>query len=73
LPVIKVFGFPASVNLKFPPVLSASSNVAPSPEKQRCVGEEGHKHRSPNPDVLTGILFCFVVIANPTPKLWKAQ
>ena len=58
-----------SLDLKSPPVLFADRDVAPGTEKQRYICEEGSENCDPNPGVLTSILFCFVLVADPTPKL----
>lgn len=73
-PIIRVIildlhpGF-ASLNLKSPPVRFADRDVTSGTEKQRCVGKKGSEYCDPNPDVLTNKLFCFVLVADPTPKL----
>jgi hypothetical protein len=54
---------------EFPPVRWADSDVASCPEEKRCIGENAYKHCGPNPYILAGILFRFVMIADPTPIL----
>jgi hypothetical protein len=59
----------AFAHFKFPPSSVTDCKVTSGPEKQWCVCEEGYKHRGPNPNILTSILICFIVVADPTPKL----
>ena len=54
---------------KFPPVCGANGEVASGPEEQGCISEERYDRRGPNPNVLAGKLFCFVVVTNPAPIL----
>ena len=58
---------------KFPPVCRANGDVASGPKEQGCISEERYDHRGPNPNVLTGKLFCFVMVTNPAPILARSS
>lgn len=59
------------VEINFPPVLFADSNVTSGPEKQGDIGESRYTQCNPCPDIFTNVAFCIitVVIADPAPKL----
>jgi hypothetical protein len=53
-------------------------DIASGPDKQWCIREERDNHCGPDPDILTGELFCTIAIPDPAPILfvnmsWKSN